>query len=193
MKFRSRFYCMIDEKTKIRKTRDNRETATGGDPPYPPAFHWTCCFYVRVVCVTSVPQALLVPGHWGHLTRGPRGSRGLVPHQRAWEKTSDFVCVICSLLGKPPIHHFFTLLTIDSINKFARNTTNNTSISLKIIPGASSGLWLSITMHYTLLRYPDPESLLVRSSASLKAVRLAVVAMLDDIYWPCTDFCNKVS
>src|SRR5947207_12498452 len=82
MKFRSRFYCMIDEKTKIRRTRDNRETATGGDPPYPPAFHWTCCFYVRVVCVTSVPQALLVPGHRGRLTRGARGSRGLVPHQR---------------------------------------------------------------------------------------------------------------
>ena len=69
------------------------------------------------------------------------------------------MCVISSLLGKPPIHHFFALLTIDSINKFARNTTNNTSISLKIIPGASSGLWLSITMHYTPLRYPDPESL----------------------------------
>src|SRR5436190_13435889 len=78
--------------------------------------------------------------------------------------------------------HFFALLTIDSINKFARNTTNNTSISLKIIPGASSGLWLSITMHYTSLRYPDPESLPVRSSAGLRAVRLAAVAMLDDVY-----------
>ena len=33
--------------------------------------------------VTSVSQALLVPGHRGRLTRGARGSRGLVPHQRA--------------------------------------------------------------------------------------------------------------
>src|SRR4051794_28508718 len=28
--------------------------------------------------LTSVPQALLVPGHRGRLTRGARGSRGLV-------------------------------------------------------------------------------------------------------------------
>ena len=70
--------------------------------------------------------------------------------------------IISLLLGKLPIHHFFTLLTINSINKFTCNITNNTSISLKIIPEAFFRLWLSITIYYTLLQYPDSESLLTK-------------------------------
>src|SRR5436190_15938076 len=54
----------------------------------------------------------------------------------------------------------YVIASLSTINRFMHNSTNNTSISLKIIPRATCRLQLLVTMPYTQFCSPDPESLL---------------------------------